>query len=200
MMEGSLSRTLQKTLPVPTYSPYCIYFWLIPFGVAVGGLSYLSIQVSTEQCGTKIFAQSGPRPLFLNKVSRHSFFKQKRKTSVPDPWLFGTDPRIRNSDYGFRSGSRSGFCSFHHYRNLQNGPKKKFQSLFRITVWFEGIFTSFFKDKKSQISRKWVWYPVEIKVFLTHFAWLWKDPDPYLWLADPDRRDLKTYGSGSGTL
>ncbi len=47
--------------------------------------------------------------------------------------------------------------------------------------------------KKSQRSYK----TLEIKVFLTIFAWWWKDPDPYLWLTDPDAdpRGLKTYGS-----
>ncbi len=43
-----------------------------------------------------------------------------------------------------------------------------------------------FKDKKSKRSHK----AVGIKVFLTFFAWLRKDPDPdpdpYLWLMDPD--------------
>ncbi len=39
-------------------------------------------------------------------------------------------------------------------------------------------------DKKSQRSHK----TVKIKVFLTIFAWWWKDPepDPYLLLTDPD--------------
>ncbi len=45
---------------------------------------------------------------------------------------------------------------------------------------------------------------VEIMVFLTIFAWWWKDPDPdlYLWLTDPDADPggPKTYGSGSTTL
>ncbi len=42
------------------------------------------------------------------------------------------------------------------------------------------LHTSFFKDKKSEKSYK----TVEIKVFLTFFAWWWKDPepDPYLWV------------------
>ncbi len=62
---------------------------------------------------------------------------------------------------------------------------------------FEGTFTSFFKDQKLQRSRK----RVEINVFLTNFAWWWKDPDPYLLLTDPDPGGSKTYGSsGSGTL
>ncbi len=49
--------------------------------------------------------------------------------------------------------------------------------------WYT-VFTSFFKDKKSLRS----YNTVEIKVFLTIFAWCWKDPepDPYLWLMDAD--------------
>ncbi len=39
---------------------------------------------------------------------------------------------------------------------------------------FVGTFTSVFKDKKSRRSHT----KVEIKVFLTFFAWWWKDPDP----------------------
>ncbi len=59
--------------------------------------------------------------------------------------------------------------------------------------------------KKSQRSHK----TVEVKVFLTIFAWWWKDPEPvsYLWLMDPDADPggPKTYGSfgsgcGCGTL
>ncbi len=41
----------------------------------------------------------------------------------------------------------------------------------------------------------------QLKVFLTIFAWWWKDPDPYLWLADLDPGGPKTYwSSGSGIL
>ncbi len=61
---------------------------------------------------------------------------------------------------------------------------------------FEGKFTSVFKDKKPWRGRK----TVEIKVFLTIFAWWWKDPDPYFWLTDPDPRYPKTYKSVSTTL
>jgi hypothetical protein len=41
-----------------------------------------------------------------------------------------------------------------------------FRKLFCLFL-FEGTFTSFFKDKKSKLSRK----AVGIKVFLTIFAW-----------------------------
>jgi hypothetical protein len=56
-----------------------------------------------------------------------------------------------------------------------------------------------YKNKKSKRSHK----TVEIKVFLTSFAWRWKapEPHPYLWLTNPDGDPggPKTYGSyGSG--
>ncbi len=71
------------------------------------------------------------------------------------------------------------------------GPIKYLRTL---RIWIPmriqntGILTSFFKDKKSKRSHK----TVETKVFLTIFDWWWKDlkpdaePDPYLWLTDPD--------------
>ncbi len=43
----------------------------------------------------------------------------------------------------------------------------------------------------------------EVEVFLTIFAWWWKDPEPdlYLWLTDPeaDPGSPKTYGAGCGS-
>ncbi len=42
--------------------------------------------------------------------------------------------------------------------------------------------------------------PVGIKVILTIFAWWQKDPNPYLWLMDPDQGGPKIYESGSATL
>jgi hypothetical protein len=78
--------------------------------------------------------------------------------------------------------------------DIQDTNKKYFFCL----LLFEGIFTSFVKDKNSWRSHK----TVEIKVFLTFFAWWWKDPEPdlYLWLMDPDPGGSKICGSGSGTL
>ncbi len=56
-----------------------------------------------------------------------------------------------------------------------------------------GTFTSFFKVKNhKEVTKQFQ------LVILTNFAWWWKDPDPYLWLADPG--GPKTYGSGSATL
>jgi hypothetical protein len=92
------------------------------------------------------------------------------KTIVADLWHFGTYP---DADPDLRIST----CD----KRIRN----------------TGTFTSFFKDKKSQRSHR----TAEIKVFLIIFAWWWKDPepDPYLWLTDPD--GPKTYGSyGSGTL
>ncbi len=62
---------------------------------------------------------------------------------------------------------------------------------------FEFTFTSFFNDKMSQGNYK----TVEIKVFLTIFAWWWKDPsDPnlYSWLMNLDSAEgQKTHGCGT---
>ncbi len=65
-----------------------------------------------------------------------------------------------------------------------------------MKFWYGCGVRSFFKDKKSYRSHK-----IEgITVFLTIFAWWQKDPDPYLWLMDPDPGGPITYGSGSATL
>jgi hypothetical protein len=63
----------------------------------------------------------------------------------------------------------------------ESGRPKNMRSLrIRMLIRNIGTVTSVFKDKKSKRSKK----TVEIKVFLTIFAWRWKDP--YLWLRDPD--------------
>jgi len=91
------------------------------------------------------------------------------------------------------SGCRSGSCYFHHSSRRQQ--KIIFWKLFCLLL-FEGTFTSFFKDKKLYRSHKTVGFDV----FLTIFAWWYKDPDPYLWQMDPDPGGPKTYGSyGSGS-
>ncbi len=59
---------------------------------------------------------------------------------------------------------------------------KFFKKFLLITVW--RYMNIIFKDKKSKRSHK----SVGFKVFLTFFAWWYKDPDPYL-----------TEGSGSGS-
>jgi hypothetical protein len=52
--------------------------------------------------------------------------------------------------------------------DLQDANEKQFFLLkFSANSFFEGTFTSFFKDKKSKRSHK----AVGIKVFLTSFAW-----------------------------
>ncbi len=61
----------------------------------------------------------------------------------------------------------------------------------QIQIRNTGTFTSFFKDKKSEKSQNSTTYgTVEIKVFvfLSIFAWFWKDlePEQYLCLMDPD--------------
>ncbi len=49
--------------------------------------------------------------------------------------------------------------------DLQDANKKRIKKKFFCIVLFEGIFTSFFKDKKSRSHQT-----VEIKVLLTIFA------------------------------
>ncbi len=95
--------------------------------------------------------------------------------------------RIRGS-MPLTNGSGFGSCYFRHWPSRRQQKTKFFCLLF-----FEVTFTSFFKDKKSQNSRN--------QGFFYIFAWRLKDPDPYLWLMDPDP-DLggpKTYGSGFGS-
>jgi hypothetical protein len=67
--------------------------------------------------------------------------------------------RIRGSG----SGCRSGPYYFRHW------PSRNQQKTNKFFCWllFEGIFTSFFKGKKSKRSHK----TVGIKVFLTFSAW-----------------------------
>jgi hypothetical protein len=72
--------------------------------------------------------------------------------------------------------------------NLQDANKKLF-----CLLLFKGTFASFFTNKRSLRSHK----TVEIKVFLTIFAWWWDNPDPHIWLTDPDPGGPKTCGSGT---
>ncbi len=63
-------------------------------------------------------------------------------TRVPDPWHFGVDP-----DPG------SGSCYFCHWPSRFQ-QKTNFLTQFFCLLFFEGTFTSFFKDKKSKKSHK----------------------------------------------
>ncbi len=100
----------------------------------------------------------------------------------PDP-----DPPIQTSDKWIRIRILL-FSSVTFKTSTKN---YFFPSIFCFLL-FEGTFTSFFKDKKSQRSHK----TVGINFFLTIFAWWKKDPDPYIWIMDPDAdpRGPKTYG------
>ncbi len=107
---------------------------------------------------------------YLTRVQEHFKKLIKVRTSVADPWHFGTDPDpqilipLTNcSGFGSDSGSGSGSC---YFRQWSSRWKK---NLFCLLL-FEATFTSFFKDtvKKSQRGYK----TVGIKVFLIIFA-LW---------------------------
>jgi len=86
--------------------------------------------------------------------------------SVPDPWHFSTDRILLFSSVIFKTPTKNFFPFF-----------------FFCLLHFEGTFTSFFKDKKSKMSKK-----RRNQVFLPVFVRGWKGPDPdlYLWLTDPD--------------
>ncbi len=81
--------------------------------------------------------------------------------------------------------------------DLQDANKKFILKKVFFLLLFEGTFSSFFKTKKSKRIHK----TVGIKVFLTILLDGRPDPDPYLWLMDPDLYPggPKTYGSGFGS-
>ncbi len=87
---------------------------------------------------------------------------------------------------GSGSGCGSGSFYFHHWpsRCQQKTNKKK---VFLHITFLRNLYI-IFKDKKSKRCHK----TVEIKVFLTIFAYWWKDPDP-----DPEQ-DPDPDPSGSG--
>ncbi len=91
------------------------------------------------------------------------------RSSVGDPWHFGTDPYLWLTD-------------------LDADPEH----------WYIPFILQIKKSYRSYKSVK-----LKIKVFLTVFAWWWKDPDlnPYLWLTDanPNPWGPKTYGSSLST-
>ncbi len=95
-----------------------------------------------------------------------------------DPCLWQLDP-----DSDLDPGS--GFCYCQQKTNFLH-------NFFCLTYWrYIYIIFQRYKVKKSHKI-------VGIKVFLTIFAWWQKDPDPdpYLWLVDPDPGGPKTCGSG----
>ncbi len=99
--------------------------------------------------------------LFLSNPDAKLF--DKPLNSVADPWHFGTG---------------SGSCYFRQWPS-------RWHKFFCLLL-SEGAFTSYSKIKSHEKSRE----TVGIKVFLTIFAWWWKDLDPYL---------CRTNGSGSGS-
>ncbi len=80
---------------------------------------------------------------------------------------------------------RSGSSDSYIWITDPEGPKTKIRNT--------GTFAPFVTNKKYYRSYK----TIENKVFLTIFAWWWKDLDPYLWLTDSDADPggPKTYGS-----
>ncbi len=117
-------------------------------------------EVHKRACGLLIYPRTHTIPWF------------KIPISGPDPtprdlYLWMTDPAPDPDQWPSR-----------------HEPKQSFL-VFCLLLLVEGIFTSFFKDRKVNRSHK----TVEIKVFLTIFAWWWKvpdpKPDPYFRLTDP---------------
>jgi hypothetical protein len=70
------------------------WFRLIPFGVAVGGLSYLSIQVSTQQClwmrNPGFLLNLGPGTFFAKLGFQTQFFKTKNQCSGSVTFCYGS--------------------------------------------------------------------------------------------------------------
>ncbi len=111
---------------------------------------------------------------------------------VADPWNFGTDPDRGSISIINGSGFGSGSCYFR-----QSSSRCQHKGFLLISL--RSTFTSFFKNKVIKRSQT-----VGINVFLNIFAWE-KDPDPYLWLMDPDAdpegpKTYGSYGSASATL
>ncbi len=110
-------------------------------------------------------------------------------------WIRGSMP--------LTNGTGSGSCYFRHWPSQDANKKLIFLQVFLLITFWRYMYI-IFKDKKSKRSHK----AVGTKVFLTFFAWWWKDPDhdpepdpvldPNLWLMypDPDPGGPKTCGSG----
>ncbi len=109
--------------------------------------------------------------------------------SVADPWHLGVDMDPDAADpclWLMDPDSDPAIFVIDLQDRCQQKNNLKNNIFLLLTFWRYRTFTSFFKDKKSKRGHK----TVGIKVFLTIFAWWWKDPDP----GSP-----KTYGSdGSG--
>ncbi len=117
-------------------------------------------EVHNRACGLLMYPRTHTIPWF------------KIPFSGPDPiprdlYLWITDPALDPDQWPSRHEPKQIFLVF-------------------CLLLFEGIFTSFFQDRRKSY---WSHKTVEIKVFLTIFAWWWKDPDlkpdPYLQLTDP---------------
>ncbi len=92
--------------------------------------------------------------------------KSTQGSSVADPWHFSADPDVR-----LTNGSRCGSW------------RPKIMRILRIRIRNRNTGSQIKSHKKMNKT-----VPVEIKVFLTSFAWWWwkvPEPDPYLWLTDP---------------
>jgi hypothetical protein len=120
--------------------------------------------------------------IFFGNTALHSW-KLKPVFGIRGIWYRTIRIRILGSVV-VTNGSVCGFCSFRHW------PSRRLQKIIFLSsqllclFLFEGTFTSFFKDKKSQRNHK----TGEFKVFLHFFACWWNDPD-----ADPG--GSKTCGS-----
>ncbi len=92
--------------------------------------------------------------------------KSTQGSSVADPWHFSADPDVR-----LTNGSRCGSW------------RPKIMRILRIRIRNRNTGSQIKSHKKLNKT-----VPVEIKVFLTSFAWWWwkvPEPVPYLWLTDP---------------
>ncbi len=87
--------------------------------------------------------------------------------SVPDPWHFGVDP---DPDPAILS------------LTFKTPKKTNLKKSFSAYLFLQARLHHFSKIKKSKSGHK----TVGIKVLITIFAWWQKDPDPYLWLMDPE--------------
>ncbi len=140
---------------------------------------------------------------FRGLLRRHVSRIFLQKSSVADPWHFGVDadPQIHASDKWIRIRILTPPI---FVTDLQFANKKtNFFNDFFCLLLFEGAYLHNFlkvkNQKESQNSRN--------QGFSYYFCMVVEDPDPYLWLMDPDLGGPKTcgsggsgFGSGSATL